>query len=71
MEGAEVEVPVVCVCCGGPYHPATGGLHGAGLAGVVAFCGPCEREAVKYYAHCMKRTVAIRHGWKKRIPFHA
>ena len=70
MEGAVV-VPVYCVCCGGPYHPATGGLHNAGLAGTVAFCGPCEKGLVAYVKHVMGRTVSVSEAKKgKRIPYH-
>lgn len=38
-----------CACCGGPYHPATGGLHWVEFSQkFVAWCGPCERDFVKW-----------------------
>jgi hypothetical protein len=40
-----------CLSCKAPYHPATGGIHDAGLAGKVVFCGACERDFVQWIAH--------------------
>ena len=38
-----------CAVCGGPYHPATGGLHYVSHSGrEVPWCGPCELDAVKW-----------------------
>jgi hypothetical protein len=40
-----------CSVCGGPYHPATGGLHWVEWSQRdVPWCGPCERDFVKWVA---------------------
>jgi hypothetical protein len=40
-----------CAVCGGPYHPATGGLHWVEWSQRdVPWCGVCERDFVKWVA---------------------
>lgn len=52
-----------CQCCGkNPYHPATGGIHPNGKGGFVAWCGPCEREMVKFLVAQSSRTFKMPGG---------
>lgn len=41
-----------CFVCKGPFHPATGGVHGPSNT---KFCGACERDFVKFVAGHTKR----------------
>jgi ribosomal protein L24E len=56
-----------CAVCGGPFHPATGGLHFVEKTGRwVPFCGMCERELVKWVAQHTRRK-----WWGIRFYDHA
>jgi len=62
-----------CAICGGPYHPATGGLHWVEWSGrEVAWCGPCERDTVKWfvaYSKGVNKRIKVDGKWVK-IRFH-
>lgn len=58
-----------CFVCGGPYHPATGGLHYVEFSGrYVPWCGVCERDSVKWLVgHIKGRQRKIKVDGKTRV----
>ena len=58
-----------CGCCGGPYHPSTGGLHWVEFTQRdVPWCGTCERDFVKWFVkHAKGRIRKVKVNGKTKI----
>ena len=44
-------ISLKCDCCGGPFHPATGGYRSPTFKA----CGPCEKNFAKWVSAQTKR----------------